>query len=93
MKSIIPFIFKRKFGKDLLNKDHIPNYQENKINWINNKKCLNFHFERNNINNVIKPKFNKILIQKNNINITESKTRINPQNVDEYTPNIIKYII
>ena len=98
MKCIRPFNFKRKFGKDLLNKDHIQNHQENRINWINNKKCLNFHLERNNINNVIKAKFNKILIQKNkiindNINITESKTRINPQNVDEYTTDIIKYII
>ena len=97
MKSIRPFIFKRKFGKDLLNKDPIQNHQENKINWINNKTCFNSYLEKNNIYNVIKPKYNNIHIQKNiitnnNINITESKNN-SPQYVDEYTPDIIKHII
>lgn len=95
MKS---FNIKRKFGDDIINKEYYPNFQENKINNANSNKTLNSFKKENNHKNET-PKKNSYINSKNsiicdshiNININENKN--NPQFVDEYIDDIIKYII
>ena len=99
MKPIASINIRRKFGKDIINKDFIRNQQENKINHINNKNVYNPSIKKKNINTAKVPNNNIILHKKksfiinSNFNIKESKTKNNPQNVDEYASDITKYII
>lgn len=94
MKASHSFNFKRKFGKEILNEENIPNIQKKKINKIKNDENQNQVQKKKNSNNQ-NQKNELFLKTKNSIfkdtfNINKNN---NPQFVDEYTPDIIKYII
>ena len=96
MKSNPSFNRNRKFGGYIINKENCPNFQEYKINNENNNKSLNPINKDNNQKNIICRKNSYLKNQNYSINnsyINSNISKNNPQFVDEYIEDIIKYII
>lgn len=90
MKSKISINKERKFGKDMQNKENIANSQENKINESNNHPNGKENIKIPKKNSLLKPKKSNIKLS---LHKNEKIINRNPQNVEEYTADIVKHII